>query len=205
MATRVRYTNSFKRLRKNLERGRTLLDKFFDNPGGQPRGVGQPGAHEQELLRSVLVLAIGALDAYLSEFVIELMPKLAQSGRAQTIFDRLMKENAGLVLQAVYLGKDQLDSALSSAVESHFQSSVMHGSRSVRQVSDWCVLNLSFDDFNSDCFPQAMKSLDEWTDKRHRIVHRGELVRMKRQDATEVLDLVEAVGRTLNDSALRLM
>lgn len=152
----------------------------------------------------MLVLAVGALDAYLSEVVIELMPKLAQSGRAQVIFERLMKENAGLVLQAVYLGGDELDAALASAVESQFLRTVMHGSKAVRQVSDWCVLNLSFDDFDSDRFPQAMKLLDEWTDKRHRIVHRGELVKMKRQEATSVLDLVEHIGRVLNDRALKV-
>jgi hypothetical protein len=49
-----------------------------------------------------------------------------------------------------------------------------------------------------------MRTLDEWTDKRHRIVHRGELVRMKRDDATQILDLIESVGRTLNDRALRM-
>jgi hypothetical protein len=204
MAATRKHTASFRRLRRNLKRGRTLLDRFFDNPGGKPRGVGQPAAHEQELLRSVLVLAVGALDAYLSELVIELMPKLAQSGRAQVIFERLMKENAGLVLQAVYLGGDELDAALASAVESQFLRTVMHGSKAVRQVSDWCVLNLSFDNFDSDRFPQAMKLLDEWTDKRHRIVHRGELVKMKRHEATSVLDLVEHIGRVLNDRALKV-
>jgi hypothetical protein len=199
-----RYTKSFQRLRRNLSRGRTLLDKFFDHPGGRRRGSGQPAAHEQELLRSVLVLGIGALDAYLSELAVELMPKLAMVGKAQMIFERLMKDNAGLVLQAVYLGKDNLDAALSSAVESQFQSSVMHGSKAVRQVYDWCALGLGFDDFNSTRFPQAMKLLDDWTDKRHRIVHRGELVKMKRQEATDVLDLVESVGKTLNDHALQV-
>jgi len=204
LAGKPRHTKSFQRLRKNLSRGRTLLDRFFDNPGGRRRGSGQPAAHEQELLRSVLVLGIGALDAYLSELVVELLPKLAVAGKAQMIFEKLMKENAGLVLQAVYLGRDALDAALSSAVESQFQSSVMHGSKAVRQVYDWCALGLGFDDFNTDRFPNAMKLLDDLTDKRHRIVHRGELVRMKRQDATEVLDLVESIGQTLNDRAIAI-
>ena len=205
MPGRPKYTKAFQRLRKNLKRGHTLLDKFFDNPGGRRRGSGQPAAHEQELLRSVLVLGIGALDAYLSEFVVELMPKLAAAGKAQMIFERLMKDNAGLVLQAVYVGREDLDAALSSAVESQFQSSVMHGSKAVRQVYDWCALGLGFGDFDTQRFPQAMKLLDEWTDKRHRIVHRGELVRMRRQEATDVLDLVESIGRTLNERALKTL
>jgi len=200
----AQYTKSFKRLRTNLKRGHTLLDRFFDNPGGNPRRAGQPAAHEQELLRSVLVLAIGALDAYLSEILIELIPRLAKAGTARAIFDRLMKENAGLILQAVYLSGSELEKAVAEAVESHFQGSVMHGSRAVNQIVNWCGLNLSFDDFNTAEFPFAMKALDEWTDKRHRIVHRGELVKLKRDDASVVLDLIEHIGKTLNDRALRV-
>ena len=57
-----RLTEAFKRLRLNLERGEVLLDKFFDNPAGKQRKAGQPKSHEQELLRSVLVLTVGALE-----------------------------------------------------------------------------------------------------------------------------------------------
>jgi len=63
-------TLSFKRLRKSLNRGDTLLDKFFDRPGGKVRSVGKPKAHEQELLRAVLVLTIGSLDAFLSGLLV---------------------------------------------------------------------------------------------------------------------------------------
>jgi hypothetical protein len=194
-----RETKAFKRLRKNLSRGQVLLGQFFDRPGGKPRQAGQPKSHEQELLRSVLVLSVGALDAYLSELLIEFLPQLAKRGTDDKVFDRLARDNPGLVLRAVYLGGDAAHEALSAVIEAQFESKVMHGSRAVRQVADWCALGIGNRDFDSEDFPDAFATLDEWTDKRHRIVHRGELVKMRRQDAATVLALVEHIGRALND------
>lgn len=202
MAGKRKLSDAFVRLRTNLGRGETLLAEFFDRPGGTPRGSGQPRAHEQELLRSVLVLSVGALDAFLSDLVVELVPRLAKAGTGQTLFNRLMKENAGMILQAIYLSPDHLDRALSEAIEGYFQAQPMHGSRAVRQAIDWCDLRLGNDEFDNERFPTALRTLDEWTDKRHRIVHRGELVKMKRADATDVLELVRSVGLTLNDRAI---
>jgi len=195
----ARQTRSFKRLRKNLNRGDTLLEKFFDRPGGKARSVGQPKSHEQELLRAVLVLTVGALDAFLSELLIELMPGLARVSPEAAVFDRIAKENPGLVLRAMYLGG--IDEALAEAIEAHFQAKTMHGAKAVRQVSDWCALSHSDAAYNTTRFAAALPALDEWTDKRHRIVHTGELVKMKRTDASDVIALVESIGRTLNNKA----
>lgn len=79
----------------------------------------------------------------------------------------------------------------------------MHGAKAVRQVSDWCVLKLDDAAYNSSRVPSALPTLDDWTDKRHRIVHTGELVKMKRVDASDVIALVESIGKTLNDAAVR--
>ncbi len=131
----AKLTRSFKRLRKNLNRADTLLKHFFDRPGGKPRSVGQPKAHEQELLRAVLVLTVGALDAFLSELLVELLPGLARVSPEAAVFDRIARENPGLVLRAMYLGG--IDEALAEAIEAHFQAKTMHGAKAVRQVSDW--------------------------------------------------------------------
>lgn len=199
-----RLTRSFRRLRRNLDRGTVLLDRFFDRPGGRRRASGQPRAHEQELLRSVLVLAIGALDAYLSDLLIELLPNLASLESTSKVFDQLARDNPGLVLRAIYLGGNSAEQALAQAIEAHFEGKVMHGSRAVRQVTDWSGLGLGNADFNSSAFPDALGKLDEWTDKRHRIVHRGELVRIGRPEASDVIGLIRSIGQTLNDKALRM-
>ncbi len=152
----------------------------------------------------MLVLSVGALDAFLSELVIELMPRLAAAGSAESIFTLIMRDNSGLILQAVYLSPDDLQAALADAIEGHFQAKVMHGSKAVRQAWDWCNLRMSNNDFNTAEFPDALGSLDEWTEKRHKIVHRGELVRMRRDEAGDVIKLIRSVGKTLNDRAIAL-
>ena len=198
-----RLTTAFQRLRKNLGRAETLLDKFFDNPAGAPRHAGQPEAHEQEMLRSVLVLAIGALDAYLSDLLIETIPRIAKVSSAQAVFDQLAKARPGLLLRAFFVGKEQLQQELIEVLEAEFAGDSMHGSRAIVRVSDWCALELGWRDFNTDDFPEAMRVLDEWTDKRHRIVHRGELVRLRRADATNIIKLVRSIGKTLNDRVIQ--
>jgi hypothetical protein len=197
-----RQTKAYRRLVKNLSRGEVLLGQFFDRPGGKARPPGQPKAHEQELLRSVLVLAVGALDSYLSDLLIEFLPKLASQGAAEKVFDRLARENPGLVLRSVYVGGDAAREALTTAVEAQFEAKVMHGSQAVRQVIDWCALGLGNRDFDSDKSPDALSTLDVWTDRRHRIVHRGELVKMRRQDATTIVELIRDIGKTLNDRTI---
>ena len=120
MASQKKLTESFKRLRKNLNRAETLLKKFFDQPGGMPRRRGQPQAHEQELLRSVLVLAIGALDAFLSELLVELMPRIAEESTDAAVFERIAKDNPGLILRSLFRGLWEHNEALSCAIQSHF-------------------------------------------------------------------------------------
>jgi hypothetical protein len=195
-------TTSYKPLRLNQQRGQILLDQFFDNPGGKPRKVGQPKAHEQELLRAVLVLTVGSLDAYLSELLVELLPRLVVAMPDAAVFDKIARDNPGLVLRAMYLGN--IDEALATAVEAHFQAKTMHGAKAVRQVNDWCALGLNDAAYNTTKFPSALPTLDDWTDKRHRIVHTGELVKMKRGDASDLLALVDSIGMTLNAKAVQV-
>ena len=198
-------TESYKRLKTNLKRGETLLTEFFDRPGGSLRRAGQPKAHEQELLRAVLVLTVGALDAFLSELLVELLPRIAAVSPDAAVFDRIAKENPGLMLRALYLGGPERAAALAEATEAHFQAKAMHGAKAVRQVNDWCSLGLTDKAFNSAKSPAALPDLDDWTDKRHRIVHRGELVKLTRSTAGALIELVESISKTLNERAIKVL
>lgn len=59
--------------------------------------------------------------------------------------------------------------------------------------------------FDSEKLPKALSSLDAWTEKRHRIVHRGELVKLTRPNAGALIQLVKSIGRTLNDRAVEVL
>ena len=205
MASSKKLTESYKRLKRNLTRGDTLLEEFFDKPGGKVRGAGQPKGHEQELLRAVLVLTVGAIDAFLSDLLVELLPRIAAASPDAAVFDRIAKDNPGLVLRALYLGSPERDAALAEVIEAHFQSKTMHGAKAVRQVCHWCVLSLDDSAFNSTNTSQTLSSLDGWTDKRHQIVHRGERIKLTRANAGDLIKLVESIGKTLNDGAIKAL
>ena len=196
-----RLTESYKRLRANVARGQTLLHQFFDQPGGVPRARGRPRTHELELLRSVLVLAVGALDAYLSDLVVENFPSLAGSGD-RDVFRRLEKARPGLALRLAFLDAKQRDAELVAALDAEFSGDSMHGSKAVMRVADWCDLGVGSSDFKSTEFPNTFADLDRWTETRHRIVHRGEKARMSRKDAGDIIDLIKHIGVVLNKAAI---
>ena len=152
----------------------------------------------------MLVLGIGALDAFLSEFAVEFLPHLARNESASRIFDTLAKESPGLILRALFL-EEQVprQEILSQVVESHFLGKTMHGPEAVLQASRWCGLDLSARNFNSADFPEAMSTLRTRTDQRHRIVHRGEKVRLGRDETEAAVNLVQHIGKVLNDAAVR--
>ncbi len=152
----------------------------------------------------MLVLCIGALDAFLSEFVAEFLPHLALKESVSGIFDRLAKNSPGLILRALCLEEETpRNEVLAEVVEAHFLGRTMHGPNAVRQVGQWCGLELSDNHFNSDSFPEALKTLKMRTEERHRIVHRGEKVRLGRDQIGEAVELVQHIGTVLNDKAIQ--
>lgn len=151
----------------------------------------------------MLVLCIGALDAFLSEFVVEFLPKLARNEGATKIFDTLAKESPGLILRALFLDEVRpRKEILAEVVESHFMGKAMHGPQAVLRASRWCGLDLSAASFNSSDYPEAMATLTTRTGQRHEIVHQGKKVRLAREDTGKTIDLVEHLGEVLNDAAI---
>ena len=80
--------DAYKVFEKNLERSRAFL-RIFDID----RTAGQPSNDEKELLRGAIVFAIGALDSFLHELVLEVVPRFggnrpALSDALRTIGER---------------------------------------------------------------------------------------------------------------------
>jgi hypothetical protein len=69
-------TDSCRVFEANLERSRAFL-RIFD----KDRKPGQPTSDEKELLRGSLVFAVGAIDAYLSDLILEVVPKYAPDSK----------------------------------------------------------------------------------------------------------------------------
>jgi hypothetical protein len=71
-------TDSCRIFETNLERSRAFL-RIFDTD----RRPGRPTSDEKELLRGSLVFAVGALDAYLSDLILEVVPKYSPKKLSQ--------------------------------------------------------------------------------------------------------------------------
>jgi hypothetical protein len=81
-----RKTQAYKAFEANIERSRAFLRIFDKEPDGG-RKQGQPTKDEKELLRGSLVFAVGAvgaLDAYLSDLILEIVPAYAPKSEKLT-------------------------------------------------------------------------------------------------------------------------
>lgn len=102
MSMSAKKTEAFHVFEANLERSRAFL-RIFD----KDRSVGQPSNDEKELLRGSLVFAVGALDAYLSDLVLEIVPKHAPSSSNLTdALKAIAKTDPGLSLRVALVKND---------------------------------------------------------------------------------------------------
>jgi hypothetical protein len=172
------------------------------------QGAGAPERARRELPRGAVVFAVGAFDTYLADVVAEVLIARARGGAAVSATRELMKkvQNTvpGLALELILEDDAQTRmDRLQQAVVVELQNTSWHGAsavakalgyldRPVREV--WEVLEASG-------FPGAAQALEEWTDKRHRIVHRGEAVRVQREQARSCIRLVAALSNAIDQQA----
>ena len=184
-------TDSHKRLAKNLRRCDGLLS-IFDSPGGTRRKKGQPRTEERDLLRAVIVLSVGALDAFLSDVVVELLPEVAANSNATSVFDEVARRNPGLVLRSAFTGT--LDNSLRAAVEDHFASKSMHGAKAMGLVNEWCDLQVTLATLDPDGGEATLACIEKATEQRHKIVHEGAMPKVERQYAGSVVAAIRTIG-----------
>jgi hypothetical protein len=106
---KAKRTAAFGVFETNLERSRAFL-RIFD----KDRTVGQPSNDEKELLRGSLVFAVGALDAYLSDLILEVVPAYGpKSSHIADALKAIARADPGLSLR-VALAASPADVARSS-------------------------------------------------------------------------------------------
>lgn len=207
-------TEAFKALQVNLKRPRALLEMFDagtlkPTPGAR-RSRGKPGWQENELLRAAVIVGIGALDAYLSDVAAEVL--VAQLERAsnpnsdaRNVLRRVMNEVDTLALELALLSDPaERREVARTAIVDHIANRVSnHGAKGVAatlgrmgQPMDWSGLN----DKVPPCLvvagvkPTAPAVLDEWTNRRHKLVHQSKALRIKSEQARGLVDFVEAIA-----------
>jgi hypothetical protein len=191
-----RKCDSYVVFEKNLKRSRAFIKIF----GEENRPQGAPSADERELLRGALVFAIGALDNFIHELILEIVPKFGgDRGAMKQPLAAIAKADAGLALRVALAGPDAAEQEFRDALDTWLESQSFHGVGKI--LGALCYLGIKLDESS---LPSDWKQkLEEFTGERHQIVHRGSTKVIKREEAKACTDLVERLAKSINGDAVK--
>lgn len=194
-------TDAFKVFEANLDRSRAFL-RIFD----KDRAAGQPTNDEKELLRGSLVFAVGALDAYLSDLIMEIVPKYApRSSQLSDALKAIAKSDPGLSLR-VALAQSDADrrEEFRTALDDWLATKSFHGPSKVAQALEYVSCPITWEDFDEATGTSTMGELARMTDERHEIVHRGRKPYIRRNLAEEANNLIGAIADRIDREVANL-
>lgn len=197
-------TEAHTAFKANIKRARAFLS-IFDNPGGAPRTQGQPSNNEKELLRATVVFAVAALDAYLHDIIIETVTTEGYHGDGLTDgLKYIAKEDPTLALRvALADDKAQRLHALREALGTWLASKSFQGPEAVAQSFRYLGKSNGRDSLNATLPPNWANQLEEFTKMRHQLVHRAGKVYVKRNEAGQCVDLIDAIETTVERISLQ--
>lgn len=196
MGPKRRKCESFVVFEKNLKRSRAFIRIF----GEDNRPQGPPSADERELTRGALVFAIGALDNFLHELILEIVPKFGGDRSAlKEPLKSIARADPALALRVALAGPGQAELEFRDALDNWLESQSFHGVQKILSGTGFLGLHL-----NEASLPKDWrKKLEGHTEERHQIVHRGSVKVIKRDEAKACADLVEAIAKAINDDAVK--
>lgn len=199
MPSRRRKCDAYKVLEKNIERARAFL-RIFD----VDRTAGRPSRDENELLRGSVVFAVAALDAFLHDLVLEIVPQFG--GNPSAVRDALRvigKDDPGLALR-MQLSPDGASRTeeFRQALSDWLDTKSFQGPQKVTTALSYVGCPLTWNDLEAAAGTQAAARLDHFTTMRHDIVHRGRKPLIVRQNADECIKLVAAIAAAINSDVV---
>jgi hypothetical protein len=181
---------------KNLKRSRAFIRIF----GEENRPQGRPSSDERELLRGALVFSIGALDNFIHELILEIIPKFGGSRRSMKApLSAIAKADPGLSLRIALASPGAAEAEFRDALDSWLETQSFHGVSKILGALGFIGITLD----ESVLLPDWKQRLEEFTGERHQIVHRGSTKVIKRDDAKACADLVEAIAKSVNSDAVK--
>lgn len=198
-------TGAFAVFATNINRARAFL-RIFAKDADTGRGRGQPSNDEKELLRGSLVFAIGALDAYLSDLILEIVPKHApHNKRVQEALTAIAKSDPGLALRMTLIDDGPARrEEFSRALDAWLESKSFHGPEKVMAALEFVgCSDLKWPQFDVATGVKTADALDKATAERHGIVHRGEKPNVKQDEVKAKLDLVETIAKVVDAAVLK--
>jgi hypothetical protein len=194
-------TNAFRVFETNLDRSRAFL-RIFD----KDRKVGQPSNDEKELLRGSLVFAVGALDAYLSDLILEVVPEYGpKSAHMSEALKAIARADPGLSLRvALAASTSESRDEFRTALADWLASKSFHGPEKVIQALGYLNCHVAWSDLDRATGRDAAKELTKITDARHAIVHEGKKPYIKRDLAEQANGLVASLAHHIDSEVCTL-
>lgn len=190
---------------RNIQRAGYFLEIHMDATGGP----GQPKRSLQELPRAAVVFAVGALDAYLSDVAAETLVERLQYGATSAqrdVLTKVSKDIPVLALEVALLPDQEGRIAhVLAAISAHFTRRPAHESKAVSQtvqLLDGHPVTV-WDAVKAAGFPNGARDLDDWTEKRHKVIHRGESPRVNRTPAQKCVDLITTIVKMTEEEVQR--
>jgi hypothetical protein len=198
-----RKCDSFLVFEKNIDRSMAFL-RVFDYYGeGRPRGA--PSNDEKELLRGSVVLAVGALDAFLHDLILEVVPRFGTAVALSEALKQIAKDDPSLALR-VALARTEEDRVgeFRLALDSWLSSKSFQGPEAVTRAASYVGIGLAWPELDAQVGVKAAARLTAYTQMRHHIVHRGEHPAIRRENAQEAIDLVDGIAKIINKGVVQL-
>jgi hypothetical protein len=194
-------TNAFRVFETNLDRSRAFL-RIFE----KDRKVDQPSNDEKELLRGSLVFAVGALDAYLSDLILEVVPEHGpRSAHLSDALKAIARADPGLSLRvALATSPSESRDEFRTALADRLASKSFHGPEKVIQALGYLNCQVAWSDLDRATGRDAAKELTKITDDRHAIVHEGKKPYVKRDLAEQSNVLVASLARHIDGEVCNL-
>lgn len=187
--------DSYKVFEKNLERARAFL-RVFDID----RTSGRPSNDEQELLRGAVVFAIGALDAFLHDLVLEVVPQFGGNKAALSEALRaIAKDDPSLSLRmALAPDVETREDEFRTALDAWLERKSFQGAGKVSAALTYVGSNLTLGALDANTGVHTAERLQYYTKMRHDMVHRGQRPAVVRSKAAECVDLIAAMAKAIN-------
>jgi hypothetical protein len=189
------HCDAYRVFRANLDRARAFIRLYG------PRTRGAPSADERELPRSAVVFAIGALDAFLHDLILEIVPQFGpDSPELKASMREIAKGDPALALR-VALRPEVARDEFRAALDDWLSLKSFYGPEAVVRAAGYAGVAFSWED--GTLGPNAAADLSRFTDMRHQMVHRGTKPNVVRGTAQACIDLVAAIAQGLNAEAVK--
>lgn len=155
----------------------------------------------QQLLRSALVFAVGALDAYLHDLILEIVPKHISdpSPALKEGLREITKKDPVLALRVALASDEKARiQEIYSALDEWLSIESFQGPARVQKALEYLGCKLVWNTVDREIQFKTASELQRITQKRHNIVHRGREHTITKDEAQAAIDLVRALAKYID-------